>query len=79
MNTRPEWVHCIGHTRTLFNGYQERVPWCSGGWELNPFFEDASHAAECGRLGGRLVACRECVAEIITALRNGHDDASYPP
>jgi hypothetical protein len=67
---RPEWVHCISHN---MNG--GRRSWCGG--DDRPFFTDIDHAALHGEQGGRLVACRECVAAITKALVNGHDDLEY--
>ena len=70
---RPDWVHCIRHTHVD----RLKTNWCgrpATGWD----FVGADHAAENGRKGGRLVACRQCVAAISDALRNGHDDAEYP-
>lgn len=72
---RPEWVHCVGFgvgVRT-----DGRRTWC--GRDERPFFLDTDHAASNGRHKGRLVACRECVASITNALRNGHDDVEYSP
>ena len=70
MDDQPEWVHCVAHSHLDLKG----TSWCgrrlAPGWH----FADADHAAENGRQGGRLVACRECVSAICAALRNGHDD-----
>lgn len=68
---RPDWVHCVG---TGMVGEEGRS-WCGGA--ERPFLVDPAHAALNGRNGGRLVACRECVAAIHRALQNGHDDADY--
>lgn len=73
MEHRPEWVHCVGHVHVDLKG----TTWC--GRLERPFFQDAAHAAENGRKGGRLVVCRECAAAITEALHNGHDDTEYPP
>lgn len=72
MTERPDWVHCIRRTVGL-----PLATWCgrpATGWD----FVDTDHAANNGLHKGRLVACRECVAAITTALQNGHDDDEYP-
>lgn len=72
MDNRPEWVHCIRHTSLDMKDRN----WCgrdATGWD----FLGADHAAENGNHKGRLVACRQCVAAIFSALCNGHDDAEY--
>lgn len=63
---RPEYVKCVG-TGSAETGRA----WC-GSNEI-PFFIDPTHAALSGRKEGRLVACPECVTEIVKALRNGHE------
>ena len=67
---QPDWVHCVEHT--------EAESWCGKTLPLTEWrFLGADHAAENGRQGGRLVACRGCVEAISAALRNGHDDPDY--
>ena len=70
---RPEWVHCIGFGDAVRT--DGRRTWC--GRNEMPFFVDVDHAALNGAHGGRLVACRACVAAIMEGLTNGHDDPSY--
>lgn len=72
-NDRPDWVRCIAHQ------HQEMIgkAWCGRPIGPNELFQDIDHAAMYGQQGGRLVCCRECVAEIYRALQNGHDDPEY--
>ena len=70
---RPEWVHCIGFGSAIRT--DGRRTWC--GRDERPFFFDVDHAALNGTHGGRLVACRECVASIMSGLKNGHSDPEY--
>jgi hypothetical protein len=37
-------------------------------------FTDIDHATYNGLHEGRLVACKKCVAQIVKALSNGHDE-----
>ena len=70
---RPEWVHCIARTHKDAEGFA----WC-GVWVGGLFsFVSLDHAAENGKLQGRLVACRECVDAAVAALKNGQDDPEY--
>lgn len=73
MANRPEWVHCIGFGNAVRTDGKQT--WC--GRNERPFFIDIDHATLNGEHGGRLVACRECVAIIYNALVNGHNDPEY--
>lgn len=70
---RPEWVHCVGFGSAIRT--DGKRTWC--GRDEHPFFWDVDHAALNGAHGGRLVACRACVAAIVDGLTNGHDDPEY--
>lgn len=64
---RPEWVHCVSHDHADLRD----ISWCGRNVSAEFRFIGVDHAAENGRQGGRLVACRECVAAIIEALQQG--------
>jgi len=70
MKGRPDWVHCVGFGNAIRT--DGKMSWCGKSYELQPFFHDIDHAALNGENGGRLVACPECVDEIIKGLKNGH-------
>lgn len=68
---RPEWVECIARPDRRNEG------WC--GSQVNGFaFVSLDHAAMNRVQGGRLVACRECVAAAVKALTSGHEFPEYP-
>lgn len=60
--SRPDWIQCIeqAHGRS----------WC--GQQITSFhFTDLDHAAQTGLVGGRLVACTQCVDAAMKVLRAG--------
>jgi hypothetical protein len=64
---RPDWVKCISHE---VKG-EQHTSWCGRFVGMEFHFHGVDHAAENGRSEGRLVACPECTAAVIAALKNG--------
>lgn len=68
MRERPDYVTCVEHTHEERKG----TAWC--GRRVTGFrFVGLDHAAYNALASGRLVACPECVAAAVKALRG--DDA----
>lgn len=68
----PEWVHCVA-TGMHIDDKSEKVSWCGRKLYSEWHFVDPTHAALNGRQKGYLVACKNCVEEIVKALRNGNN------
>jgi hypothetical protein len=67
---RPDWVQCIEQAHGM--------SWC--GNRITSFhFTDLDHAAQTGLVGGRLVACTQCVDAALKALRAGTSEAGAAP
>lgn len=66
---RPEYVKCIrvdvGEAHTLYG-----LSWCGRRIDMEFHFQDIDHAAVNGYNKGRLVACPDCVRNVVTALEN---------
>lgn len=67
MSERPEYERCIRRTHTD----HQRETWCGRYTGSDFCFQGVDHAAENGKAAGRLVACPDCVNQVLDALRNG--------
>ena len=70
MDKRPDYIKCIAHN--MHREDSDKYSWCGRKILIFEFhFLDIDHAALNGENKGRLVACPECVAAIISGLTNG--------
>lgn len=69
---RPDWVVCVADRDA--EAERKKLSWCHKPIGGAFAFTGVDHAALNGRRRGRLVVCPECLAMIMTALRNGYED-----
>lgn len=61
------------YEKHVARGDNSGMTWCGVLLPMDFVFVDSEHAALNGRNEGRLVACRECTENIVSALNNGFD------